>query len=285
MCTICESSYKSHSQAWLILQYGRSHICQGRKRGFWGQCTLHRKLETNILRNETVRPHSQFLHSCTVSEIDLYIPMIGPPICAVWSLRTDRCNIVYKSLTPAAVSFLGIFVYNFWFIAFAVQKHTLYTYLAHDSVSKNQDRKAFRRKRDQKRKKVLFSQSHRKLCRSPYWMFAIFIYLSNNILRTTKRKNTIIQSNLHCSAFPPSLLRPEAEFMNVISLTFLGIILRVLRLEVSIYNVYLTIPVSNNFCSRRGRGGKIRSIEVTVDTKTFVPITFKNLASEQLGYQ
>jgi hypothetical protein len=46
---------------------------------------------------------------------------------------------------------------------------------------------------------------------------------------------------------------------------FLGIILRVLRLKVSIYNVYLHHkPVSNHFCG----GGGIKSvIEVTVNSK------------------
>jgi hypothetical protein len=45
---------------------------------------------------------------------------------------------------------------------------------------------------------------------------------------------------------------------RTISLRFLDIILRVLRLEVSVYNVYITKPVSNHFCSRGGRGKKIR---------------------------
>jgi hypothetical protein len=43
-----------------------------------------------------------------------------------------------------------------------------------------------------------------------------------------------------------------------ISLRFLGIILRVLRLEVSIYNVqHWKAAVSSNFCSGGGGGGKI----------------------------
>jgi hypothetical protein len=42
---------------------------------------------------------------------------------------------------------------------------------------------------------------------------------------------------------------------HTILLRFLGIILRVLRLEDSVYNVYNDKPVSNHFCSRgRGRG-------------------------------
>jgi hypothetical protein len=47
----------------------------------------------------------------------------------------------------------------------------------------------------------------------------------------------------------------EAEFMNAISLRFLGIILRVLRLEISIYNVHHK-PVATHFCSRGGGGVK-----------------------------
>jgi hypothetical protein len=52
----------------------------------------------------------------------------------------------------------------------------------------------------------------------------------------------------------------QEEYMSqiherTISLRFLGIILRVLRLQVSIYNVYITKPVSNHFCSREGGGG------------------------------
>jgi hypothetical protein len=48
---------------------------------------------------------------------------------------------------------------------------------------------------------------------------------------------------------------------------FLGIILRVLRLEVYIYNVYITKPVSDHFCSREGGGGRVKSVvEVTVNS-------------------
>jgi hypothetical protein len=51
-------------------------------------------------------------------------------------------------------------------------------------------------------------------------------------------------------------VRAEAEFINVkrtISLRFLGIILRVLRLEVSVYNVYITNSFQTTFA--RGGGG------------------------------
>ena len=41
---------------------------------------------------------------------------------------------------------------------------------------------------------------------------------------------------------------PEAEFMNVtVSLRFLGIILRVLILEVSVYSVYVTNQFQTTF--------------------------------------
>ncbi len=52
------------------------------------------------------------------------------------------------------------------------------------------------------------------------------------------------------------LSAPEAE--RTISLRFLGIILRVLGLEVSVNNFHNYKPVSNHFCSRGG-GIKIRS--------------------------
>jgi hypothetical protein len=50
--------------------------------------------------------------------------------------------------------------------------------------------------------------------------------------------------------------RTEAEFMNgTISLKFLGIIWSVLRLEVSVYNVYITNQFQATF-SQGGRGVK-----------------------------
>ncbi len=75
--------------------------------------------------------------------------------------------------------------------------------------------------------------------------------------------------------------------MNVqISLRFLGIILRVVRLEVSIYCTMFSVhykPVSNHFCSGGGGGVKYAG---RGDCKkqwgkllTFVSITSKNLAS------
>ncbi len=46
----------------------------------------------------------------------------------------------------------------------------------------------------------------------------------------------------------------EAEFKNVQFLQFLGIILRVLRLEVSVYNVYITNQFQTTF-AQVGEGG------------------------------
>ncbi len=43
--------------------------------------TVYRKSETNIPRNETERPQSQFLY-IHVSVSDLYIPTIGAAYCA-----------------------------------------------------------------------------------------------------------------------------------------------------------------------------------------------------------
>jgi hypothetical protein len=54
--------------------------------------TLCRKFETNIPRNETAQPRSQFLRSC-ICERFIYIPTIGPPYFAVLRLLTDGGNI------------------------------------------------------------------------------------------------------------------------------------------------------------------------------------------------
>jgi hypothetical protein len=71
-------------------------------------------------------------------------------------------------------------------------------------------------------------------------------------------------------------------------LRFLGIILRVLRLEVSVYIVYITNQFQTT-CSRGGGGG-VKSnllVKVTVNSKeenskTFVPITSTNSVSVQV---
>jgi hypothetical protein len=58
----------------------------------------------------------------------------------------------------------------------------------------------------------------------------------------------------------------EAEFMNgTISLRFLGIILRVLRLEVSVYNVYITNQFQTTFS--KGAGGVKSVSRGTVNSK------------------
>ncbi len=67
------------------------------------------------------------------------------------------------------------------------------------------------------------------------------------------------------------------------SLRFLGIILRVLRVEVSVYNVNVTNPFRTTV-AHAGGGGKNPLVEVTVNSNrktlhTLVPITSKNSAS------
>ncbi len=81
--------------------------------------------------------------------------------------------------------------------------------------------------------------------------------------------------------FTPFLSRSRIH-ERTISLRFLGLILRVLRLEVSINNV--TLQTSFKPLCSRGEGGVKSLVEVTVNKmeenlKTFVPITSKNLAS------
>jgi hypothetical protein len=51
---------------------------------------LYRKSNLCIPRNETAQRRSQFLHSCTVSVSDLYIPrQIGRPILEIYKSLTD----------------------------------------------------------------------------------------------------------------------------------------------------------------------------------------------------
>jgi hypothetical protein len=73
---------------------------------------------------------------------------------------------------------------------------------------------------------------------------------------------------------------------RTVSLRFLGIILRVLKLEVSVYNGYNYKPVStHNLLGVRGGGvSRIRyrddcEIARRKTLKSFIPITSKNLAS------
>ncbi len=65
--------------------------------------TLQRKSDFCIPRKETSRPQSRFPHSCFCGR---YIPTIG--------------HLFSCSRIGQAVSFLGIFVSNFWFSVFAV---------------------------------------------------------------------------------------------------------------------------------------------------------------------
>jgi len=58
---------------------------------------------------------------------------------------------------------------------------------------------------------------------------------------------------------------PKAEFINVISLRFLGLTLKVLRLEVSMYNVYITNQFQAAFARGGGEGNLL--VEVTENSK------------------
>ncbi len=62
---------------------------------------------------------------------------------------------------------------------------------------------------------------------------------------------------------------PKAEFMNVqlISWRFLGIVLKVFRLEVSVCNVYITNQFQTNFAQGGGGGGINPCVEVIVNSK------------------
>jgi hypothetical protein len=63
-------------------------------------------------------------------------------------------------------------------------------------------------------------------------------------------------------------MHTEAKFINVqftISLSFLGRILRVHRLEVSVYNVYITNQFQTTFAQKEG---EVKSVSrVTLDSK------------------
>jgi hypothetical protein len=68
---------------------------------------------------------------------------------------------------------------------------------------------------------------------------------------------SVIRGMDECLLSPlPGPTSTEAEFMNVqFRSGFLGIILKVLRLEVSVYNVYITIRFQSHF-SGGGGGGR-----------------------------
>ncbi len=101
------------------------------------------------------------------------------------------------------------------------------------------------------------------------------------------------QTAVNLSTFASQILNPSADILVVSSLLllswsrihertillrFLGITLRVLRLEVSVNNVYITNQFQPTF-AQGGQGGKIRSRGDRKTLKTFVPITSKNSAS------
>jgi hypothetical protein len=77
-------------------------------------------------------------------------------------------------------------------------------------------------------------------------------------------------------------VRPEAEFMNIQFHEVSGRNLEDLRLEIFVYNVYITNQFQTTFFS--GEGGE-KNPFVAVNSKegkslkTFVPITSKNSAS------
>jgi hypothetical protein len=56
-------------------------------------------------------------------------------------------------------------------------------------------------------------------------------------------------------------------YENKISLRFLGIILRVLKLEVSVYNVFITNQFQTTFARGGGGGGGNPLVEMTVNSK------------------
>ncbi len=73
----------------------------------------------------------------------------------------------------------------------------------------------------------------------------IVVYVVETLRNNTYRGNP--------GSNPPMFLTRSRIHERIVSMRLLGIILRVLRLEVSAYNVY----ISNHFCST-GRGSKIR---------------------------
>jgi hypothetical protein len=88
-------------------------------------------------------------------------------------------------------------------------------------------------------------------------------FRSFNVHFCTKKKEFVI-TPLQLSAlyyYNEQMMRPEAEFMNV---QFLGIILGVIRIEVSVYNVYVTNQFQTTFA--RGKGGD-PLVELTVNSK------------------
>jgi hypothetical protein len=67
----------------------------------------------------------------------------------------------------------------------------------------------------------------------------IYSYLRQVTARTPNKTSELLVTLMQ--SFFTYKVRAEAEFMNILfSWDFLGIILRVIRLEVSIYNIYIT---------------------------------------------
>jgi hypothetical protein len=70
-----------------IVNYTYKHI------PVYANSALHRKFETNIPRNETERPCSQFLHSCICERFICYHDLSTNAIHVKQNRRTDRGNI------------------------------------------------------------------------------------------------------------------------------------------------------------------------------------------------
>ncbi len=91
--------------------------------------TLLRRSDLCIPRNETARPHSQFPHSCicdrfiysqdrsTFSILRQQIRQTDPGNICIYRSQIHECR---NSERGRAVSFLGIFVSNFWCCVFTV---------------------------------------------------------------------------------------------------------------------------------------------------------------------
>jgi hypothetical protein len=76
---------------------------------------------------------------------------------------------------------------------------------------------------------------------------------------------TRILAPLDCLKIP---IRNRSQIHErTILLRFLGIILRVLRLEASVHNVYITNQFQTTFVQGRGGGSNIRVVEVTVNSQ------------------
>jgi hypothetical protein len=77
--------------------------------------TLNQKIETNIPRNETARPRSQFLHSC-IGERFIY----SHDRSAYFAIKRSQIHECRNWERGRTVSFLGVIVSTFRYNAFAV---------------------------------------------------------------------------------------------------------------------------------------------------------------------